>query len=269
MLRRIVETFVLGCVLVGTGTSLADDLPPPQMPATMPLEIPPQLPPPTIVAAPKLWTGSVDIGMTGTEGNSQNFNFTAATKGKRDTQDQTFTFESLYAFSTADSKRTQNRFFNQARNEWKFSDSPWSVFLDGSLEYDEFWAFDVRVASHVGMAYQFIKSEMTSLKGRMGVGVSRQIGGDYENRLFPELLVGMDFEQKLTDRTKFTSSVDVFPDIGDFSNYRAQSSVALEWMIDPVSCMAFKIGALDRYNSVTQGKKRNDLNYFASLGWKF
>lgn len=228
-----------------------------------------ELPPPWFGELPKLWTGSVDFGINGSEGNSQNFNILGSVKAKRDTDASTMTWDSLYNFANANNDRTANRFLSTLRNEWKFGDSPWTFFADGSFEYDEFWAFDARVATHVGVGRQLIKSDLTSLKSRLGFGVSRQIGGDFENRLFPELVIGIDYERKIADRSKFVFNLDYFPDVGDFENYRAQANAALEFQLDPESCMFLKLGCLDRYNTNPQGRQRNDFTYYVSLMWKF
>lgn len=241
--------------------------PTPSPPAQVALQH--ELPLPIDAGQPKLWTGSVDIGMNGSEGNSQNFNLLGNIKAKRDTDKATTTWDTLYNFANANNDRTTNRFLSTLRNEWKFGDSPWTFFADGSLEYDEFWAFDVRLATHIGIGRQIIKDDLQSLKGRFGFGVSRQIGGDFENRMFPELVIGCDYERKLGEKSKFVFNLDYFPDVGDFANYRIQANAALEYLIDPDTNMFFKIGALDRYNTNPQGRQRNDLTYYASLMWKF
>jgi putative salt-induced outer membrane protein YdiY len=210
----------------------------------------------------------VELGLSGTEGNSQLFKVRAAGNAKYETKECIFKTELLYAFANANDERTENRLLLTSRYEWLLGDTPWSIFVRGELEYDEFKAYDVRVGLHSGVGYTFFKDDTTLFKGRVGAGASREIGGP-ENRIMPEGLIGLDFEHKFTGRQKIAASVDFFPDLGDIGEYRAELKACYEILIDPEWNLTFKIGALDRYDSTPEGRKANDIEYFALLVWKF
>jgi putative salt-induced outer membrane protein YdiY len=233
----------------------------------------PPPPPPVIVEAappppPKVWCGGLEFGVNGSDGNSENFKLRFAGNAKRTTPDNVFTTDWRYGFATADGIQTENRFLLNARDEFLFADSPWNLFVSSIVDVDEFKAYDLRLAAHAGVGYQFVKNDVAALKGRLGFGGSREIGGP-NNRFMPELLIGADFERKLTARSKFTSTAEVYPDVTDLGDYWAQIKAAYEVLIDPEWNLTLKLGALNRYDSTPEGRKRNDLEYFAVLLWKY
>lgn len=210
----------------------------------------------------------MEFGFSGASGNSENFALRLGTNAKRTTPDDIFTIDALYRYATANGLRSENRAISNARQEWLFGNSPWTLFVDGQVEWDEFRAFDLRIASHAGAGYHFIKNDTTLLKGRAGAGFSREIGGP-NDRYVPELVFGIDFEHKISDRQKIVATLDYFPDIGNFGDYRAQARLAYELLVDPVHNVTLRLGLLDRYDSTPEGRKPNDIEYFGTLLWKF
>ncbi len=241
------------------------ELPPPRMLPPAPKFGIEEMPPPP---PPKFWSGGVELGANGATGNSENFKVHFGSNTKHETPDHIWLADLLYVFANSDAKRTENRALGKTRYEWLFPDSAWSWFGNLEVEYDEFKAYDVRLAAHLGVAYLFLKSDSTLVKGRVGAGASREIGGP-ENRFTPEALLGFDFEHKFAERHKIKASGDLFPDLHDWGEFRAEARAAYEILIDPDWNLTFRIGAYDRYDSTPEGKKRNDLEYFAVLVWKF
>jgi len=187
---------------------------------------------------------------------------------RRKTDTNIFTFDSIYNLATVNDVKTQNRLFAIARNEWYFRGTPWGVFGDLSYEYDEFRAFDYRIAMHGGMTYKFIDNGPTLFKGRAGAGVSREFNGPNDNWI-PELIFGLDFEHKFNESTKFFATGDFLPNVNHFQDYRLQLQAGFETMLCKEYNLALKLGMQDLYDSTPEGRKPNDLTYFVSLMWKF
>ena len=258
MLRSLTISFALAFA----ASAQADDL-----------VIPP--PPPTIIDAmapakvlPKIWTGSVELGLAGADGNSENFKLRAGANLKFDSDPHFMKVDLLYSNSSANSILTENRFLGQSRYERKLGDSPWSWFVSGAVETDEFKAFDYRLSGHTGLAYTFVKNDEMLLKTRFGAGGSREFGGT-NNSFTPELLFGVDYERKLNDRVKFVANVDYFPNINRFSDYRLEARATLDFLVDPTWNLTLRLGVLDRYDSTPEGRKPNDIEYNVTLLWKF
>jgi hypothetical protein len=217
---------------------------------------------------PKAWTGGIDFGINGTDGNSQNFNMRLGADAKRERADGNFTTSLIYNYATNASLRTANQALFNNRYEWLFADSPWSRWVSGGLEYNEFRAFDLLLTAHAGVGYAWWKTEAGYLKTRAGFGGSQPIGGPDES-FIPEAMLGVDYERRIYDRAKFIFGGQLFPNLGDWFEYRAEIRAALDILIDPEHNLGLKLGVVDQYFSDPQGRKPNDLQYFMALTWRF
>ncbi len=216
------------------------------------------------------WKGTVDLGLNGSAGNSETLSLRGAVGLKRVTEPMETAVNFSYIYATDDGKATKSRAEASIRNDWLFKDSPWGFFALGKFEFDDFQSWLYRVSAFAGPSYTFIKDDSTLLRGRIGFGLSREIMRNADNAITPEALAGLDFEHKLNDRTKIFANVDYLPSLKRFTTFRIDSKAGLEILLDKDSGMNFKLGAADRYQSNPgPGAKRNDIDYFATLGWSF
>lgn len=217
------------------------------------------------------WTGSIEGGLNGSTGNTDNVSARAAILGARET-DRNVTKAGLsYVYANQEGEKTKSRGELFARNDFKLEPgSPWRIFAEAKLEYDEFQDWDMRVSAFAGVGYAFIEDDTTTIVGRIGPGFSRTIGGT-DDEWRAELVIGADLSHKLSERSKITASVDYFPSLSDFpGEYRIVAKAGYEVLVDPETKMSFKIGAEDRYDSRPgDGVKKNDLDYYALLVWSF
>jgi hypothetical protein len=217
---------------------------------------------------PKIWEGSFQFGLAGTEGSSETFNTRFGANFKSDVPGSVLTMDLNYRRDSADGVTTADQLFLEGRHEWERDETPWSLFIHGSLELDQFKPFDYLVASDAGMSYRFVKSDTTKLKGRAGFGVSREIGGPDEKTI-PEGLLGMNFERKINDWQNFKLSCNYFPSWEDFSMFRLIGRADWEFILSAAHNLSLKVGVVDRYNSTPNGGKANSLDYSTVILWKF
>jgi putative salt-induced outer membrane protein YdiY len=213
------------------------------------------------------WTGAIELGMNGSTGNSEAFSMRVGANLKRETPLYTTSLEISHARTSADSVDTQNNALGKITLDRNLGDSPWTLFGTGTAEYDEFKAFDLRLAAHVGVGYKAIQTEASSLIVRLGSGVSHEIGGP-DDSYVPEALFGLDFEHKISAKQKLRLKADYFPEWSDLTNYRMVTEASWECLLDEASNLSLKLGAIDRYDSTPNGRKHNDLDYTALLLWK-
>lgn len=216
----------------------------------------------------KGWKGDVEGGLNGSEGNSENLSFRAGVAATRETSKMKTTAALTYTYATSDGEKTKSRGVLDVRNDWNMGER-WIFFATGKAEYDEFQDWDWRLSAFAGPGYYFVKHDRTKLLGRVGLGLTREIGGS-RDEFIPEGLLGLDVEHKLTQRQKVFASVDWLPDLSELWEYRLNAKAGWEILVDPEVNMTLKLGIEDRYNhNPGPDREKNDVEYFMLLAWNF
>lgn len=217
---------------------------------------------------PKLWSGSFDLGLNGSEGNTRLFNLRFNTQAKRATPFNELNLKANYIKTATNASESANRLFFDGRDEWLAQESPWTIYLHGTTEYDEFQSWNVRISGDAGLGYRFIKSDLTTFTGRIGPGASREFGG-LSNDWTPELVFNLQFEHQLSTRQKISLQTDYFPDPSQWTEFRLNNQASWAFVIDEERNLSLKLSVVDRYASQSAPKKPNDLDYAATLLWSF
>lgn len=251
---------LLGGQASGSGEPSPGNAREPEPVATEPVP----LPPPAVE-----WKRSISIGLSGTEGNAESASGRVGLDAKRTSPAQDTVLAAGYFYATSDGNRTRNRADAAIRNDWKFGDSRWGLFAQGRVEYDEFQDWDLRLSGSLGPSYQVVRTETTSLRGRAGLGLRREFGGE-SNSLTPEAIFGLDFEHKVSERTVLTAGVEWLPSLAEVPQFRAGGHMGMRTVLDAAAGMSLHAGIADRYDSSPGASvDRNDIEYFVTLGWQF
>lgn len=215
------------------------------------------------------WNGSIEFGLTGSDGNSEQISFRTGVDATRKTDRTETSLKIHYLYAKSEGQESANRFDLSLRNDWLFRESRWRLFARGVYENDQFQEWDHRLSGFVGVGYQFIQRDGTTLVGRSGLGGSQEIGGPNEG-FTPEAFLGADLSHQLTRRQKLTASTDFFPSLDEAGEFRWVNAAAWEISIDPETNMFLRLGAQHRHDSDPgAGFKNNDLDYYLTLGWSF
>ncbi len=215
-----------------------------------------------------LWEGNIELGMSGSHGNSETLNYLLGLDAKRETDTHVLDFDLKYDRKSANSIETAHRLFGEIRWELLFEDTCWTWFFHETTEYDEFTAYDLRLSYDTGLGRCLIKNDDTSLLARAGAGFSHEIGSP-NDKLVPEAVFGMEYDHKLNERQKISTSSEYSPDVTDFLDYRLKSKASWEVLLDEETNLSLKVSILDRYDSTPNGKKAKDLDYTLTLLWTF
>jgi len=217
---------------------------------------------------PSPWTSAFDFGLSGSQGNTETLKLRAGFDVRCDSPDDFFLVNALYILNMNQEQAIENKAFLLTRNELPI-ESGFAWYVQAQLEYDEFRTVYFRAASHSGVSFTAVKDADQVFKLRAGAGTAYELGQPTPGQWVPEGQAGIDYEYKLTARTRFTSSADWYPDLQDLGHYRVRVRVSFDIMIDPELDLLLRIGAFDRYDSQSYGSKRNDLDYFATMQFRF
>ena len=227
--------------------------------------------PATWVRETESWEGSFDIGLNGAAGNADKLDLYGSLDLERKLEGpHILTFESDYRYATESTTATEHRLLFLGRYERELSWEPMTWFLDGTVEYDEFKDYDARIAfsTGIGKIPIFIR-ETATLHGRLGAGVSHEIGGVNDDWT-PEGVLGLDYEHTISERQSITAVVDMFPDLSGFDECRINADVSWKVLLDEENNLHLKASVIDRFDSnVPLGVEKNDINYVLSIGWNF
>ena len=228
-------------------------------------------PPPPLPTPRKLWVGGFEFGINGSQGNADVLNMRFGANADRRTDRNRFHADLLYTISRESGITEQNQAILNARDEILFGDSRWGAFTALQLEYDQFRDYSFTVGTYFGSSYRWVRTESTFVSTRVGAGAVRQLAQNNvtSSRWVPEALLGGDFNHRFTDRQAWVSSVDFYPNLSQLGNYRVRVRGAYEIVLDPSHGMVLRLGVQDRYDSLPGTARRNDLNYFTTLLFKF
>ncbi len=212
------------------------------------------------------WNGSFSVGINGSNGTTDAFNIQTGFELSRETEITNWDTELRYNKAESNSQETAHNALFQTVLDRKFAHPRWTWFNKLGLEYDEFKNFDLRLFINTGLGYTFIDNEKTQLRGRFGSGVSREFGGD-DDDYKPEAVFGFDFAHQLTERQRFTATVDYYPSWEDFSDYRLVTDIGWELLLDQATNLSLKVGVIDRYDSTPGDSDPNSVDYSVLLLW--
>jgi putative salt-induced outer membrane protein YdiY len=233
-------------------------------------KFPPPPPPPDPDSFFKGWKGLLGAGLNGSSGNTEELSARVALGLLRETSQTKTTLDLSYNYGTSDGEKNKDNGRFDARNDWlPQGESKWRPFVQGSIEYDTFQDWDWRVSAYGGVGYELIKTDKILFMPRIGIGASREFGGD-DNKIHPEGLLGADFAWTINDRSKFFVNLDTYWLLDEIPDYRAFLKAGYSIVVDEKSGMTLSLGIEDRYDaSPGEGKNRNDLNYFLLMAIPF
>lgn len=214
------------------------------------------------------WTGSFATGMNARSGNVNTMDINANLIANRETDLNLTNLIGNYFYGRNNSATVNDRAFGQVRRERKLN-NVWSLYFQAGLELDRFRDFDYRIALHSGFSREIYRVERGFLRGRLGAGASREVGSANED-WSPELQIGADWEHQLTEAIKLFAILDYYPNVSDFSDYRFNTNVGLNYLISAPRDVSLRVFAQNRFDSTPPpGNANNDIDYGVALSFGF
>ena len=254
------DGIVLDHPLLGRITIPRADLKPPD---------PPEPPNPGLFGTSFMegWKRNISAGMSGAAGNTSNFNIDIQMKLENKTERHRQNWLTAFFYATNAGSTSTNRFLTAYEHDWLLQDSRWFLFGAGRYDYDDFKAWDHRIAGSAGVGYELFESDFFELRSRVGFGFSQTFGG--ETKTSGEMRVGLESLWNITEHQNLSLRGSYFPDLSHTPEFR--TTATLEWnvaLVD-VTGLGLKIGLLHEYESDTLSASGHDLRYYGNLGYDF
>lgn len=215
------------------------------------------------------WNVQVEMGTSGSQGNSPSFAFRIAGKAQKETTTDRWTFNAYYLHQQSDGETTQDEGSFSVLKDWLFEDSPWLLWAKGGYDYNNFTDWRNRVGGFVGVGYRIFQEEDLELVGRVGPGYTYNFSGDRHNR--PEIYFGLDLIRwKPFEGHLMVGSIAWIPDLLDVPQSRTDAKLEYSILIPQLEGVSFKFGVTNEYESQTSDdSKHNDFTWFSSLVYQF
>jgi putative salt-induced outer membrane protein YdiY len=214
------------------------------------------------------WKSSIDVGMSGSQGNTDNLDFRVAFETLNETDIARWRIDASYNYGETNSEKNKSQATVGVLRDWLMPDSPWLIFAQGRYNYDEFRDWTHRATGHGGVGYEFIKTDTYLLIGRLGAGAAKE--WKRTESLRPEGLIGGEFRWNINDAQTLSAHTTLYPALDDFFEFRVVSGVRWTMMLDRARGLALSAGIDNEYESETDpGIKKNDFKFFAGITFKF
>lgn len=211
------------------------------------------------------WDKQLDVGISGTDGNSQSQNIHTALSAKTESEHHRWDIQAAYDSSEEDGEKSRDEFFAEANRDWLISDSPYFYFASGRFDWDEFQDWDYRINLAGGTGKDFIQEENWTLRGKAGLGFNQEFGGD-DDSISPEGLLELASNWQLSKDHKIELKTTFYPQLDELKEFRNITSLA--WVNKLNDSMRLKVGLSNEHDTdVPDDIKKNDFKYGTSLIW--
>lgn len=215
------------------------------------------------------WKFNVDIGATGKRGNGDTNDLHAAIGAQQEDDAGRWKFAGQYSYANADGEKTKENSSVVGVRDFKLKDSPWFLFVGGKIEWDKFTPWTRRESVQVGAGRDLITEDDFQLRGRLGIGQTREVGsGDDDWRT--EGLIGVEAAWKINAQQSLEANTYYYPDFDESSEYRITSR--LDWAIklNEAGSLHLKLGVENEYDTHRMRPfDRNESKYYVALSYSF
>lgn len=259
----VVEHAVLGRLNIPVDQIASMPQPPTAVDVPVDPEAQPELPP---ERAP--WKSQIDLGLAGSRGNTETLDVRAAFLTIQESERHRWRIDASYFYSRDDGGTNRNSATAGVLRDWLMPDSPWLFFAQGRYDYDEFRDWTHRVSGHGGVGYQFIDTDEFTLIGRLGAGAAKEWKRSAPLR--PEGLIGGEFVWNISERQRLAAASTLYPDLGDFFEFRVVSAIQWTMQMDFARGLALSAGIEHEYESQTSpGVEHSDLKFYTGVTFQF
>jgi putative salt-induced outer membrane protein YdiY len=216
------------------------------------------------------WNKQIQLGFTGSSGNSDNQDLLAGVRGNYADDTKRWQFDSGYFRSSTDGSETKNQAFAMLLRDFLFAGEKYFAFASTRYDYDQFQAWDHRLNLAAGGGYAFIDGEKFDLRGRLGFGGTKTFGSPGDDEWIPEAVLGLETEWLPAERQKVTAYTTFYPSLSHGGEFRSLSGVDWVLQISDGLGLSLNLGVQNEYESdVPAGIEKNDLLYRAALLYDF
>lgn len=210
------------------------------------------------------WTRQAELGVIGETGVTDSLDVTAKVSADFEDDRKRWTLDARYLHGQEEGELTDSEFDANVQRDWLFPEEPVFYFAEGGYEFDNFQVWEHRVRGGGGVGYTFLDNDTFELDGRVGGSALYEFGGEADDELIPEGIVGVQFAWNIRDGQVFTAFNDFFPQLEDAGEFRNITGLEYTIDLDTDEPFSLKLGVENEHDS-TNDISKNDLMYYTTL----
>jgi len=215
---------------------------------------------------PPKWDGSVALGLTATEGNSDSVLFTGKFQAHKKTPLDELTLGGDAAYGETESVENDETLHGFGQYNHLFT-GRWYGYGRADALHDGIADVTFRLTLSSGVGYYFIKEKQTTLTGELGPGVLyEKLDGSYDT--YPTMRLAENFEHKFNDHARFWQKVEMIPALDKPDYFLVNSEAGVETAL--TQKISLQVYVDDNFaNEPAPGYKNNDVKLVSGLSYKF
>ncbi len=227
------------------------------------------------------WSGSLRLDFSTTQGNSNTATLGTSARVQHETEKTVLAGYFTSFFQRSDGDRNAENYSWGVRADYKFTERAYGY---GSADWltDSFRSLNLRSQIGVGGGYKFVDEEDIDFAGELGLTytiddfkepTARERTADPTLKTSDDEYLSARLAEtvnwKMNDSVQLRHFAEYLPSVEDpFNDYLLRA--ILEFRVALDKNLYLELGAEDRYdNSPPKGIKRNDLRFYAAIGYTF
>lgn len=218
------------------------------------------------------WRGSVDLGFTLTEGNSETTTLSLAGLTVWRGQRSRLTLDASFLRATDEGEETANKGGLSGQYDW-FPGERFFLFGRAAGSFNEPAGLDLRLSPAVGVGYQLVQAERHELTVRGGGSWIRDEFTDGTSEEAVHVLLAESYHWRLSESSDLEQSVVYEPKAEELGDYLLTAQVSLSAMI--TEAVGLKVSVKDEFDSepfdpaTGEPAEENDLTVVTGLTLSF
>jgi putative salt-induced outer membrane protein YdiY len=228
--------------------------------------------PPTEGGPPK-WTGSLNIGASYSDGNTDSRSINAAIDAERRSEKDRWTAKGWWNFaesrdsSTGELGVTDRRSGGSLKYDYFLSKKLY-VFAVGGVESDFQADISLRYYAGPGVGYQWHETDDFKWGSEAGLTYFKTDYKSSEDKEYVAARFANNISWKINDHTQLENAAEIFPSLESADDFYGKSDTKLKVTLS--EAMFAQLQWVYQYTSQpADGKERNDNLLVLGVGWKF
>ncbi|MEM1450054.1 MAG: DUF481 domain-containing protein [Planctomycetota bacterium] len=218
------------------------------------------------------WHGSLDVGLSKSEGNADIETYAITGKAVREIDVHRYNIDALWYYATQDGVRTQRRALLRGKYDQFFAEKAF-FYVQGLAETNEQALVDLRWTGGGGLGYQWRDDDYWKISTEAGLNYFDERFDNGDERSYTAVRVAWSVFAQITSTLSFGHDGEIYPSLDDKDDVYGLANTYFEAILS--ANMIARLSWLLTYdNTPTLGPDGNRLDradnlYLLSVGWSF